>query len=198
MAKYLFNEEILREDRRSGTYLIKFIVIAVILFIIAAGIWFYTLIPKIPTYVTLVFSKIQSICTTLNLPVPKTMVLQIIISIVFGVIGLIVLICGALGYTRPRLVLTPKRVCLIKGEKNYKETRFDKIESIRIKGNTLILYTSESKIAFGPIIDAFGTRDAIVFVMTKCRNGDSDDRQTRCSEPEPYTKSGDVFDGEKN
>jgi len=197
MEKYLFNEEILREDRRSGTYMIKFIIISVILFLISAGIWFYTKIPKIPDYVNLFFSKIQLIWAHFNFTPPKTVTLQIIISIIFGVAGIIVIICGAVGLSRARLVLTPKRVCLLKGKRNYKEARFDKIESIRIKRSTLILYTSDRKIKFGPIPDAFGTRDAIVFVMTKCRNEDNDSRQTRCSEPEPYTKSGDVFDGEK-
>jgi len=196
MTRYLFNEEILREDRRSGTYLIKYLVISIILFALAGGIWFYSHIPKVSTYIDLLFLKIQTFCTNHYIPEPKIVHLQIIFCVILGLIGLIVLLCGIAGYNRPRLVLTEKRVCLIKGSKNYREARFDKIETIRIKGRKIILYTADKKLSFGPINDAYATRDAVVMVITKWGEDDYS-RQTCCSEPEPITKDGDVFDGEK-
>ena len=195
MSRYLFNEEIMREDKRSGTYLIKFIILAIVFYALATAIWFIHKITFIAGYITQFLAKIQTVCGNHNLPVPSYAHLQIIFCIIFAVIGSIILIGGLVGLLSPSLYLTQKRVCVIKGKHNYREARFDKIDAIRIKGRKLILYTDKRKLAFGPIADPYTARDAIVAIMTH-RFEEEDPKQTRCSEPEPITKDGDVFDAE--
>lgn len=195
MSRYLFNEEIIREDKRSGTYLIKFIILAVVFYALAAAVWVIQKIPFIAGYISQFLAKIQTFCGSHNLPVPTYTHLQIIFCIIFAAIGSIILIAGIVGLVSPHLYLTQKRVCLIKGKHKYRETRFDKIESIRIKGRKLILYAGKSKLAFGPLSDPYTARDAIVAIMTH-RFDEEDSKQTRCSEPEPISKDGDVFDAD--
>ena len=101
----------------------------------------------------------------------------------------------------PRLIITGKRVCLIKRRKNYHEVRIDLIDSFKVRGNKISVYAGGRKvISFGPVIDTVATRDTIVLLINGEYTGEpSDSHQGRPSdygEPESISKSGDVFDGE--
>jgi hypothetical protein len=158
MTKYLFNEGIVWEDRRKGSYLLPYIIIFIIFAVIAVLIWITApLIALIPVLET-VFP--------LWLVSPELLT-KILVSAVSGVIALIILISGLVELNRPRLYLTPRRICLMSGIGSYQEVRFDKIDAIQIKKHTIIISAGGTKvIKFGPILDPYATRNAVVGLIT--------------------------------
>ncbi len=158
MTKYLFNEGIVWEDRRKGSYLLPYIIFFIIFAVIAVLIWITApLIALIPVLET-VFP--------LWLVSPELLT-KILVSAVSGVIALIILISGLVELNRPRLYLTPRRICLMSGIGSYQEVRFDKIDAIQIKKHTLIISAGGTKvIKFGPILDPYATRNAVVGLIT--------------------------------
>lgn len=158
MTKYLFNKGIVWEDRRKGSYLLPYIIIFIIFAVIAVLIWITTplfaLIPVLETVFPLWL-------------VSPELLTRILVSAVAGVIALIILISGFVKLNRPRLYLTPRRLCLMAGIGSYKEVRFDKIDAILVKKHTIIISAGGTKvIKFGPIIDPYATRNAIVGLIT--------------------------------
>ena len=158
MTKYLFNEGIVWEDRRKGSYLIPYIIFFIIFAVIAVLIWITTPL----------FALIPMLQTVLPLwLVSPELLTKILVSAVSGVIALIILISGLVGLNRPRLYLTPRRLCLMAGTGSYKEVRFDKIDAIQVKKHTIIISAGGTKvIKFGPILDPYATRNAIVGLIT--------------------------------
>ncbi len=155
MTKYLFNEGIVWEDRRKGSYLLPYIII---FSVIAVLIWITTPL----------FALIPMLQTVLPLwLVSPELQIRILISATAGVIALILLISGRVGLKRPRLYLTPRRLCLMAGTGSYKEVCFDKIDAIQVKKHKIIISAGGTKvIKFGPILDSYATRNAIVGLIT--------------------------------
>lgn len=158
MTKYLFNEGIVWEDRRKGSYLLPYIIIFIIFAVIAVLIWItaplIALIPLLETVFPLWL-------------VSPELLTKILVSAVSGVIALIILISGLVELNRPRLYLTPRRICLMSGIGSYQEVRFDKIDAIQIKKHTIIISAGGTKvIKFGPILDPYATRNAVVGLIT--------------------------------
>lgn len=154
MTKYLFNEGVVWEDRRKRSYIVPYIILFIILALIAVVIWLTA------PLLALMSAIIPFLPLWLVSPVLLT---KILISVVFGVLALLVLIMGIMKLNRPRLFLTPRRLCLISGPRSYKEARFDKIDGIIIKGHKIIIFAGGKKvISFGPVNDPYATRNAIV------------------------------------
>ncbi len=158
MTKYLFNEGIVWEDRRKGSYLVPYIIFFIIFAVIAVLIWItaplFALLPALLPYLPVWL-------------ISPDLLLRILVSAVSGVIALIILISGLVGLNRPRLYLTPRRICLMSGVGSYKEVRFDKIDAIQIKKHTIIISAGGTKvIKFGPILDPYATRNAVVGLIT--------------------------------
>ncbi len=154
----MFNEGIVWEDRRKGSYLLPYIIIFIIFAVIAVLIWITTplfaLIPILPTVLPLWL-------------VSPELLTRILVSAVAGVIALIILISGLMELKRPRLYMTPRRLCFMAGTGSYKEVRFDKIDAIQVKKHTIIISAGGTKvIKFGPILDPYATRNAIVGLIT--------------------------------
>ncbi len=158
MTKYLFNEGIVWEDRRKGSYLLPYIIFFIIFAVIAVLIWITTPL----------FALIPMLQTVLPLwLVSPELLTKILVSAVSGVIALLILISGLVKLNRPRLYLTPRRLCLMAGTGSYKEVRFDKIDAIQVKKHTIIISAGGTKvIKFGPILDPYATRNAIVGLIT--------------------------------
>ena len=191
MTHYLFGEEVLREDRRKGSYFVRYIPFLIIFAALAAAPWI------LPRYVP----KAAEILFSLQTYIPNPTVIKAIVCAVFAIIFVLILICGIRSLKIPRLIITGKRVCLIKRRKNYHEVRIDLIDSFKVRGNKISVYAGGRKvISFGPVIDTVATRDTIVLLINGEYTGEpSDSHQGRPSdygEPESISKSGDVFDGE--
>ncbi|HJJ37728.1 MAG: hypothetical protein PHF01_01585 [Methanocorpusculum sp.] len=158
MTKYLFNEGIVWEDRRKGSYLLPYIILFILLAVIAIMIW---LTAPIAAFIPLL---------PLILPawlISPDLLTRILVSAVSGAVALIILISGLVDLNRPRLYLTPRRLCLMAGLGSYKEVRFDKIDAIQVKKHTIIISAGGTKvIRFGPIADPYATRNAIVGLIT--------------------------------
>ncbi|HJJ30544.1 MAG TPA: hypothetical protein VJ857_00615 [Methanocorpusculum sp.] len=158
MTKYLFNEGIVWEDRRKRSYLVPYIIIFLLFAVIAIFIWvavpLQALLPAIGPILPLWL-------------VSHDLVIMIIVTVASGLIALIILICGIISLNRPRLYLTPRRLCLMQGIGSYKEARFDKIDAIIVKKQTISISAGGKKvIKFGPISDPYATRNAIVGLIT--------------------------------
>ncbi|MEA5037184.1 hypothetical protein SDC9_25366 [bioreactor metagenome] len=158
MTKYLFNEGIVWEDRRKGSYLLPYIIIFILLAVIAIVIWLTApisgLFPILPVILPAWF-------------ISPDLLTRILVSAVAGAVALIILITGLVELNRPRLYLTPRRLCLMAGLGSYKEVRFDKIDAIRVKKHTIIISAGGTTvIKFGPILDPYATRNAIVGLIT--------------------------------
>jgi hypothetical protein len=158
MTKNMFNEEIVLEARRKASYLVPYIIIFIILAVIAVLIWITTPFPAlIPALQTILPLWLLS-------PVLLT---KILVSAVAGVLALLVLIAGMIKLNRPRLFLTSERLCIMSGEKFYKEVRLDKIEAIFVKRATIIILAGGKKIIrFGPVNDPYAVRNAVVGQIT--------------------------------
>ena len=157
MTKTMFNEEIVWEDRRKGSYLVPYIIIFIILAVIAVLIWITTpVIAFIPALLTLPLWLVSPVLLT-----------KILVSAVAGVLALLVLLSGLIKLNRPRLFLTSERLCIMSGAKSYKEVRLDKIEAIFVRRSTIIILTGGKKvIRFGPVNDPYAIRNAIAGQIT--------------------------------
>lgn len=198
MAKHQFNETILREDARKGTYFIRYIPWLIITAALAVAPW------VLVTRVAFVYNGITYIAVAVPFmdlipSLPAFTAARILVSAVFGILFVILLVAGIRNLVIPRLIVTKSRVCLLKRPHKYYEARYDKIDSIVIKGKTLKVYANGRKaFKFGPLADVYTARDAIVVILEK-RYVDKEEeaRQARpvsMSEAEPIEKS-DMFDG---
>ncbi|HJJ36344.1 MAG TPA: hypothetical protein O0X27_04100 [Methanocorpusculum sp.] len=199
MAKQLFNEAILREDARKGTYFIRYIPWLIITAALAIIPW--VLASKIAiVYNGVVFVVNHLVFLNKITFLPAFTSARILISVVFGVIFIILLVAGIRNLNIPRMVVTKNRVCLLKRPNKYYEARYDKIDAFVVKGNTLKVYAGGRKVfAFGPLPDVYTSRDAIVVILEK-RYIDEEEqaRQVKpvsASEAEPIDKPNDLFDG---
>ena len=175
MAQYIFNEEVIWQDKRKGQYLVPFIIITVILALLAA---LSCLLPKI------VFNLWSSapgfIYKLAEFLIPLQF--KIIFAVVFGVLAAVVLLTGILTFKKPRLFVTQKRICLMKGKKNYREVRVDKIDAIKVVCGRIFIYAGGRRVfSFGPVENAFATRNCIagmietlIFGMEEEETGESD------------------------
>lgn len=154
MSQYLFNEEVIWEDKRKGSYLVPFIIVIVIL---AACAVLSCLLPKI----VYSFAVAPAFLVTLaNFLIPTAN--KIIFASIFGVLAFVLLLVMIISFRVPRLFVTPKRLCLMLSKRNYKEARFDKIDAIKVRGHKIKVYADGKKVfGFGPIENPFATRNCI-------------------------------------
>ena len=201
MAKQLFNEAILREDARKGTYFIRYIPWLIITAALAVIPW--VLVSK----VVIVYNGVAFVVNHLTFlnyipSVPAFTAARILISVVFGVLFIILLVAGIRNLTIPRLIVTKNRVSLLKRPNKYYEARYDKIDAIVIKGKKLKIYADGRKVfAFGPLMDVYTARDAIVVILEKRYIDEKEEakqvKPVAMSEAEPIDKS-ELFDGVEN
>lgn len=159
MTKYLFNEGIVWEDSRKKSYLIPYIIGFVVFALAAALAW---LIGIIVNLMNAKMMLVPGFLTTLN-GLLATTATKIVVCAVAGVIAVLILLTGIRNLKVTKLMLTPRRICLMKGKKNYKEVRFDKIDSIFVNGRKIKLFAGGRKVfSFGPVEDPYATRNAVV------------------------------------
>lgn len=200
MAKYLFNEPIIREDHRKGTYIIPYIFAIIISIALAILPWI--LVPRVAILNALMQHAADqaTFLTLFNAYFPPITSLKIIITIVFGLLAIIFLGVGLRNLLTPRLILTANRLCLMKRPRKYYEARFNKITAFVIKGHKLKVYADGKKVfGFGPLDKVYAIRNEITEVMDKTL-GQSAPEKTPCefvpisvSEPEHISRDGDMF-----
>ncbi|HJJ30867.1 MAG TPA: hypothetical protein O0X97_01300 [Methanocorpusculum sp.] len=187
MTQYLFGEEILREDRRVGSYFVRYLPWLIISAVLAVAPW---ILPLHYAWVASVFNYVMRV-------IPDYLYARIAVSVLFGIIFVILLIACLRNLKNPRLVITKNRICCMKRPNHYREARFDKIDALKVRGKTFAVYAGGRKVfAFGPISEPYTTREALVVLVEKRYEDDSSSAQTKplsCSEAEPVSKSGDVF-----
>ncbi len=201
MVKYLFNEAVLREDARRGSYFLRYLPWLVISAALAIIPWMAGIVAKI-TF----FGQILEIMTLLisGLPVnfpqgfTPDICVKILISVVFGVIFILLLLFCIKNTKIPRLVITKNRVCLVKRPNKYYEVRYDEIDAFIINRHTLKIYTGGRKVfAFGPLADVFTTRDVITVILeNRYVDEEKEAKQVNpasASEPEPIDQTSNVF-----
>ncbi|HJJ27821.1 MAG TPA: hypothetical protein O0X70_00325 [Methanocorpusculum sp.] len=154
MTQYIFNEEVIWQDKRTTGYRVFMLILTIIFALLAAAA---CLIPKLvysfwlsaPAFV---FNVADFLIPTGN---------KIIFAVLFGIPAFLCLSSFIISITA-RLYVTPKRLCLMKTKKNYREARFDKIDAIKVKGHRIKIYADGRKVfSFGPIANPFATRNCI-------------------------------------
>ncbi|HJJ39334.1 MAG TPA: hypothetical protein O0X42_04265 [Methanocorpusculum sp.] len=189
MTNYLFGDEILREDRRVGSYFIRYIPWLVILAALAVLPW---ILPQRYAWAATVLNYVIIV-------IPNYLIARIALSVLFGIIFIVVLIVGIKKLKDPSLIITKSCVCYAKSAHKYREARFDKIDSIAISGRKISIYAGGRKVfSFGPVVNPVVTRDVIIVHVEKryAESAEDSSVQTKpvsCSEAEPISKSGDVF-----
>lgn len=189
MTQYLFGEEILREDRRVGTYFVRYLPWLIIFAALAVLPW---VLPQRFGWAATVMGYVMVV-------IPNYTAARIVLCVLFGIVAVLILISCIRNLKIPRLVITKTRVCCLKRPNKYCEARFDKIDAVKIRGKTISLYAGGRKVfSFGPIADPFITREALIVLVEKRYEVETEDSsaQTKpvsCSEAEPISKPGDVF-----
>ncbi len=186
MTKYLFNEGIVWEDKRTGSYIVPYLIFFILFAIPAVLVWFAKqILAYVPAGVPLPFQASQF-----------TLFVTITVCAVCGALALIILLAGIRNLRLPRLVMTPRRLCLMKGEGRYTEVRFKKIDAVYIRGNRIIISAGGKKvIRFGPVNDVYATRNAVVGLI-EFEIRPPEDETIVFDKAEPIDKPGDVFDAE--
>ncbi|MDO5843810.1 MAG: hypothetical protein Q4Q53_01515 [Methanocorpusculum sp.] len=159
MTKYLFNEGIVWEDSKKGSYIVPYIIGFIILALVAASAW---LISVIVSLLNSSDKLVPDFLITLD-GFFATPVEKIIVCAAAGIIALILLFVGIRNLKTSRFMLTPRRVCMMRGSKNYREVRLDKIDAIFVNGRKIKIFAGGKKvISFGPVEDPYATRNAVV------------------------------------
>ena len=189
MTQYLFGEEILREDRRVGSYFVRYLPWLII----------FAALAVLPWILPLQIAWAATVMNFVMVVIPNYLAARIVLSALFGIVFVLILISCIRNLNIPRLVITKTRLCYMKRPNKYCEARFDKIDALKIRGKTFTVYAGGRKVfSFGPLADPFITREALIVLVEKRYEEETEDSpsQTKpvsCSEAEPISKSGDVF-----
>ena len=190
MTSTYAGEEILCESRRKGSYIIRYIPFLIIFAALAATPWI------LPRYIP----KAAEILTRIQNYIPNPLVVKIGICAVFGIVFIIILIAAIRNLTSPCLLVTEKRVCLLRNsDTSSREARIDKIDAFKVSEKSIAVYTGGRRVfSFGPINNAKTVRDTIVLLIEGEYRGEDayshQEKPSAYSEPESISKSGDVLD----
>ncbi|HJJ48632.1 MAG TPA: hypothetical protein O0X39_06570 [Methanocorpusculum sp.] len=158
MTQYIFNEEVIRQDKRK-TYYKVFMIIGMIFFALLAAL--ACLLPKIVyNYWPSAPGFVQKVADFL-IPTGN----KVIFAVLFGIIAFLFLI-SLITSVKARLYVTSRRLCLMKSKRNYKEARYDKIDAIKVRGHKIKVYAVGRRVfSFGPIENPLATRNCIVHMI---------------------------------
>lgn len=200
MTSTYAGEEILCESRRKGTYILRYLPFLIILAALAAATW---VLPRFVPKAAEILARIQA-CVQTYLPsaTPDVIatVVKVSITAVLGIVFIILLIAAIRNLTSPCLLVTEKRVCLLKNSDTCsREARIDKIDSFRLRKNSIAVYAGGRRVfCFSPVNNAKAVRDTIVLLIEGEYTGEDayshQEKPSACSEPETIEKPGNVLD----